>query len=102
MDNLTLKIAAVVVTYKNLDLLKKCIAGVRSQSRKVDHIIVVNNGANDNTHEWLSHQNDIDSISQKNTGGAGGFKVGIKRAYEMNFDWIWCLDQDIESKKMVH
>jgi len=30
----------------------------------------------------------------ENTGGAGGFHYGIKRAYEKGFDWLWCMDDD--------
>jgi len=92
-----LKIAAVVVTYKALGLLKQCLEGIRNQTYKVDRIIVINNGGEDETAEWLTHQDDITSVNQQNTGGAGGFHIGIKLAYEMDCDWIWCLDQDIET-----
>ena len=37
------KIAAVVVTYNRLELLKKCIQSLRDQTRRLDEIIVVNN-----------------------------------------------------------
>ena len=70
-------------------------------NQKVDQIIVVNNGGQDETALWLAEQNDITTINQENTGGAGGFKVGIKEAYEIGFDWIWCLDQDIESNSQT-
>jgi GT2 family glycosyltransferase len=90
-----LKIAAVIVTYNGLDYLKQCMEGVRNQIYRVDQIIVVNNCEKDETADWLSSQDHIVSINQKNTGGAGGFKMGIKKAYEMKFDWVWCLDHDI-------
>jgi len=92
-----LKISAVVVTYKGLEFLMECIKGVRNQAHNVDQIIVVNNGGQDETAEWLSRQQDVVTINQENVGGAGGFYVGIKRAYDMDFDWVWCLDQDIEA-----
>lgn len=31
----------------------------------------------------------------ENDGGAGGFYLGIKLAYEDGFDWIWCMDDDV-------
>jgi len=34
----------------------------------------------------------------ENTGGAGGFYEGVKRAYEKDFDWLWLMDDDIEAK----
>lgn len=30
----------------------------------------------------------------KNTGGAGGFYEGIKRAYEEGYEWFWLMDDD--------
>jgi rhamnopyranosyl-N-acetylglucosaminyl-diphospho-decaprenol beta-1,3/1,4-galactofuranosyltransferase len=30
----------------------------------------------------------------KNTGGAGGFHQGVKRGYELGFDWLWLMDDD--------
>jgi GT2 family glycosyltransferase len=32
----------------------------------------------------------------KNTGGAGGFYEGVKRAYEKGYDWLWLMDDDAE------
>ncbi len=32
----------------------------------------------------------------ENTGGAGGFYEGIKRAYEKGYDWLWLMDDDVE------
>jgi GT2 family glycosyltransferase len=87
-------IAAVVVTYNRLELLKECIDSLRRQTRKVDNIIVVNNGSTDLTHSWLIKQEDIHLINQDNMGGSGGQHTGIKYAYENKFDWIWCMDDD--------
>jgi len=30
----------------------------------------------------------------ENTGGAGGFHEGVKRAYEKGYDWLWLMDDD--------
>jgi len=32
----------------------------------------------------------------QNTGGAGGFHEGMKRAYEKGYDWIWVMDDDVK------
>ncbi|MEN3014679.1 MAG: glycosyltransferase, partial [bacterium] len=32
----------------------------------------------------------------ENTGGAGGFHEGLKRAYEKGYDWFWLMDDDVE------
>jgi len=91
-----MKIAAVVVTYNRLNLLKECINAIRNQTHKVDEIIVVNNSSTDGTLEWLNQQNDLTVITQENSGSAGGQYTGIKIAYEKGYDWIWCMDDDGE------
>ena len=88
------KVIAVIVTYNRQKLLSECIAALRIQTRPVDQILVVNNGSNDDTENWLKHQNDIEFITQANMGSGGGFNTGIKSAYEKGFDWIWLMDDD--------
>ncbi len=89
------KIAAVVVTYNRLELLKKCLDSLRGQTHKLDEIIVINNSSGDGTLEWLQEQNNLTVITQENSGSAGGQYTGIKTAYEKDYDWIWCLDTDV-------
>lgn len=89
-----MKVAAVVVTYNRIDLLKECIDAIRRQTRPLDEIIVVNNGSTDGTTEWLNNQVDVTVILQDNQGSAGGQHTGINRAYEKGYDWIWCMDDD--------
>lgn len=89
------RIAAVVVTYNRLELLKQCIESLRNQIHKLDEIIIVNNSSTDGTLEWLNQQNDLTVITQENSGSAGGQYTGIKTAYEKGYDWVWCLDTDV-------
>jgi GT2 family glycosyltransferase len=91
-----MKIAAVVVTYNRLTLLKECIDGLRKQTYKIDEIIVVNNDSNDGTLEWFNTQKDITVITQENLGSAGGFYTGIEYAKENQYNWIWLMDDDVE------
>lgn len=96
MPDLTSKprIAAVIVTRNRLALLQECLASVRSQSRALDEIIVINNASDDGTHEYLDLQNDLTVIHQGNLGGAGGFHRGIKEAYSKGHAWFWLMDDD--------
>jgi len=89
------KVAAVVVTFNRLELLKKVVNGLRSQTRKIDQIIIVNNSSTDGTLEWLNLQEDIITVTQENTGSSGGQFTGAKTALEMGFDWIWQMDDDV-------
>ncbi len=88
-------ITAVVVTYNRLELLKRVITALKSQTVPVDMIIVINNGATDGTKEWLDSQESLITIHQENVGGAGGFYRGIKEALTTKADWIWCMDDDV-------
>ena len=88
-------IVAVVVTYNRLELLKRVISALKSQTVPVDKIIVINNGATDGTKEWLDSQESLITIHQENVGGAGGFYRGIKQAMTTETDWIWCMDDDV-------
>lgn len=88
------KVAAVVVTYNRLELLKNCIHSLRNQTLKLDEIFVINNSSTDGTLDWLKQQNDLTVITQGNTGSAGGQYTGIKTAYNKAYDWILCTDDD--------
>jgi GT2 family glycosyltransferase len=87
-------IAAVIVTFNRLDLLKRCIESIGNQTKKLDKIIVINNSSTDGTEEWLANKLELFTIKQSNQGSAGGFYRGIKTAFEMGYDWIWCMDDD--------
>ncbi len=88
------KVIAVVVTYNRLALLSECITALRNQSRPLDAILVINNGSNDGTEEWLQSQKDIEFHTQANLGGAGGFSTAIKMGYQKGYEWVWCMDDD--------
>src|SRR5689334_2658009 len=88
------KVIAVIVTYNRKQLLANCISALKNQTRKIDSILVINNGSTDDTATWLQQQNNIDHISQGNVGSGGGFYTGIKTAYERGYNWIWLMDDD--------
>ena len=88
------KVIAVVVTYNRQKLLCECITALRNQTRRIDKILVINNGSNDGTESWLEQQTDLEFLTQKNVGSGGGFFTGIKEAYQKNYDWVWLMDDD--------
>jgi GT2 family glycosyltransferase len=88
-------IAATVVTRNRLELLKQVITGLRTQTHKLDCIIIVNNASDDGTAEWLASQTDLLVFTQENVGGAGGHCRGSQEAYNAGYEWIWQMDDDV-------
>lgn len=87
-------VAAVVVTYNRLDLLKQCVEALRRQTEACD-ILIVNNASTDGTELWLAEQQDINSRNTgSNLGGAGGFNYGMRWAVEAGYDYVWVMDDD--------
>lgn len=89
------KIAAIIITFNRLELLKKVLTSVKKQTRKPDSIIVVNNNSSDGTKEWLDKQSDIIVIHQHNAGSSGGQYTGIRKAFDLGYDYIWTMDDDV-------
>ncbi|WP_051633230.1 glycosyltransferase family 2 protein [Thermonema rossianum] len=87
-------VLAVVVTYNRLELLKQCIESLRNQTYTIERILVVNNGSNDGTAQWLDEQQDLYVVHQENLGGAGGFHTGFREALKQNAEWVWAMDDD--------
>ncbi|VWB73907.1 glycosyltransferase [Burkholderia lata] len=90
-----MKVAAVVVTHNRPKLLAEVLDALRSQTRRLDSIIVVDNASGAETSALLSGSEDIDVVRlEKNVGGAGGFSAGVQRAVSSGFDWVLLLDDD--------
>ena len=87
-------LVAGIVTYNRLGCLKRCVAQVRAQSTRVDRILVVDNGSEDGTAEWLSDQCDVEVLRQGNEGSAGGQYRLFKHAYAAGADFLWTMDDD--------
>lgn len=89
------RVAVVLVTYNRVALLDRAIQALYAQTYPVHKIIVVNNASTDDTANYLAQKNDIVHLQlPKNTGGAGGFHEGIKKACSMDVDFIWVMDDD--------
>ncbi|WP_421077863.1 glycosyltransferase family 2 protein [Methanothermococcus sp. Ax23] len=120
---------AVVVTYNRKDLLIECLDALRKQTKPIDAIYLIDNASTDGTSQLLLEKEHIKELPpenlnepwektftiknlvngeniklhyvrmHENTGGAGGFYEGVKRAYEKGYDWLWLMDDDAEPKE---
>jgi len=90
------RVIAVVVTWNRRALLAEALQALQEQTVPVTRIIVVDNASDDGTGSMLSAQfPDVEVVrSQVNTGGAGGFAIGIDRALTHESDALWLMDDD--------
>ena len=90
------KTAAVIVTYNRKDKLLRCIDAVLDQtvSEQLD-LIVVDNNSTDGTGEAVREYSGVTYFNLRyNSGGAGGFSFGIRKALESGYEFIWLMDDD--------
>jgi len=90
-------VVAVVVSYNRAALLGAALDALAAQSRPVDRTVVVDNASTDDALEVArSHPSAPEVVAlQRNTGGAGGFAVGLATAVaDLDADLVWLMDDD--------
>lgn len=104
------KIACVIVTYNRKVLLKRCLDAVTKQTFKPCTVFIMDNASTDGTidsvKEWGYYECQKNGIqfkyilNIKNEGGAGGFYLGMKTAFESGeYDAVWIMDDDGSPKE---
>jgi len=90
------RVCAVVVTFNRPQLLRRCLEGLRAQTRALDTVLVVDNASTDDTVAMLREEFAWCEVLElpSNVGGSGGFHAGVKQAFERGFEWIWLMDDD--------
>lgn len=94
-------VAIVVVTYNRADLLSKMFDALAAQTRPADRVYVVNNTSSDHTRQVIDYWASGGELpltpihTAENLGGAGGFHLGARTAYDAGFDRIWLMDDDV-------
>jgi rhamnopyranosyl-N-acetylglucosaminyl-diphospho-decaprenol beta-1,3/1,4-galactofuranosyltransferase len=92
-----IRFVAVVVAFNREDLLQECLDALAAQTVPLAGVVVVDNASTDGSLALAtSHPLGADVLHlTRNTGGAGGFAVGLARALDGHRpDWIWILDDD--------
>lgn len=95
-------VATIVVTFNREPLLRKALAAHAAQTSQPTTLLIVDNASTDGTREMLSAEGWLDRTGvellalPENTGGAGGFGAGLKRAIDDGAEWIWMMDDDAE------
>lgn len=98
-------IALVIVTYNRCALLSEMLTSVENLSLKPDIVYVIDNNSSDDTativNEFTLKKNiNIEYCNTGyNAGGAGGFYIGSKLAYDNGWERIWLADDDISIER---
>ena len=90
------QVVAVVVTRHRAALLADGLAVIAKQTRRPDHLVVVDNGPDDATAEVVATCGLPATYlpSYHNLGGAGGYALGMLTALARDADWLWLADDD--------
>ncbi len=87
------RIVAVVVTFNRLEMLRRQLQRLQELD-ELDEVLVVDNASTDGTGAWLAGQDVVAELLETNTGGAGGFSHGLRKAVERGADLVWLMDDD--------
>lgn len=87
-------ITAIVPAYNGQAYLRRAIESILRQSRRVDEIIVVDDGSTDDTGQIVANYKDnVQYIKKENGGAATARNLGVSKAVG---NWLAFLDQDDE------
>ncbi|MDO8144128.1 glycosyltransferase [Isoptericola sp. 178] len=90
-------VVAVVVSYNRAELLRCALDALAAQTRPVDRVVVVDNASTDDAPRVAREHPAAPEVVAlaRNTGGAGGFAVGIATAVtDHAADLVWVMDDD--------
>lgn len=87
-------VAAVIVTFKRDELLKRNLEAIKSQSFTPQFVIVVDNACSESTSNLVSDFGFEYISGSSELGGAGGYKIGLEFSLKTNAELIWLLDDD--------
>ncbi len=85
-------ITAIIPTFNRAALVGECIRSVLDQTRRIDEIIVVNDGSTDDTLAALARFGDAITVIDKPNGGkSSALNLALERA---KGEHIWICDDD--------
>lgn len=90
------RVAIIIVTFNRKDFVLKNLKCINNLNYKNYDVIVFDNGSTDGTkEEVIKRYPGIQYYDSKiNLGGAGGFKEGMRIAFDHGYEYLWCLDDD--------
>lgn len=113
MDENNIKVCAIIVTYNRIKCLSNLIDSMIQQTQSIDTWLIFDNNSADDTADYLkkhrivsenrygknwSKYKGVNVLYYRNTensGGAGGFFEAIKMAHELDYTYLWIMDDDV-------
>jgi rhamnopyranosyl-N-acetylglucosaminyl-diphospho-decaprenol beta-1,3/1,4-galactofuranosyltransferase len=96
LEDESMEVACVVVTYNNGSSIGNLIEALLTQSKQLEEIVVVDNASSDATPEIVKQKFPQVTLvaNESNTGVGGGYAQGMGYAYQKGYEWVWLLDGD--------
>lgn len=97
-DNTTQpKVGVVILNFKVKDLTLKCIKSIQKSNYENIELIIVDNNSGDDLENQLPKEGNIHFIQTgQNLGYTGGNNTGIKKALDLNCQFVFILNPDTE------
>lgn len=88
------EVYTIIVTFNGQEWIRKCLDSVK-QSNYLTKIIVVDNNSSDGTLQTVSEFDNVIILKQNSNLGFGkANNIGIRKAMELGFDYVFLLNQD--------
>lgn len=92
-------IGIVICNYNKKNFCLRCIQSVLNSDFTDYDLFVVDNASSDGSSEAISNRyGDQVTLLQnaENLGGSGGFNTGIRKVLASDYDYLMCLDNDVQ------
>jgi len=90
------KIVVITITCNRLELTKQYLDQLKLKGGYPFEHVIVDNGSTDGTIEWLKKEGYYTLSLDKNYGIVTAWKIGIKKALELDADFVVKFDNDCE------
>jgi rhamnopyranosyl-N-acetylglucosaminyl-diphospho-decaprenol beta-1,3/1,4-galactofuranosyltransferase len=89
-----MRVLTLIIAFNDASVIQQALDGLRSQTRPLDAILIVDNASTDGTLDRTFAETVATFRNPKNQGPSGAVRIGFAHAFEHGFEWTWVLDAD--------